>query len=57
MRTPCYELYELSFFRKETYWTLDMRVTIAEALDTAERYLFCRAAGLRVPAFVVNPLR
>lgn len=42
--------------RLGTYRYLDMHVTIAEALDVAERFLSTRAAGESMPAFVVNPL-
>ncbi|OWW21847.1 UDP-galactopyranose mutase [Noviherbaspirillum denitrificans] len=42
--------------RLGTYRYLDMHVTIAEALDVAERFLACRASGQKMPSFVVNPL-
>lgn len=42
--------------RLGTYRYLDMHVTIAEALDVAERFLACDASGERMPAFMVNPL-
>jgi UDP-galactopyranose mutase len=42
--------------RLGTYRYLDMHVTIAEALDVAERFLSARKTGERMPAFVVNPL-
>ena len=42
--------------RLGTYRYLDMHVTIAEALDVAERFLQTDAAGEDMPAFVVNPL-
>jgi UDP-galactopyranose mutase len=42
--------------RLGTYRYLDMHVTIAEALDVAERFLKCAKAGELMPAFVVNPL-
>lgn len=42
--------------RLGTYRYLDMHVTIGEALDAAEKFLACEAAGEPMPAFVVNPL-
>jgi len=42
--------------RLGTYRYIDMHVTIAEALDTAERFLATRQDGTPMPAFVVNPL-
>jgi UDP-galactopyranose mutase len=42
--------------RLGTYRYLDMHVTIAEALDAAERFLACSASDEHMPAFVVNPL-
>lgn len=42
--------------RLGTYRYLDMHVTIAEALETAERFLSSRENNSRVPAFVVNPM-
>ncbi len=42
--------------RLGTYRYLDMDVTIAEALDAAERFLELVAAGDPVPAFFVEPL-
>ncbi|TCS35773.1 UDP-galactopyranose mutase [Paucimonas lemoignei] len=42
--------------RLGTYRYLDMHVTIAEALDVAERFLACEAKGDRMPAFTVDPL-
>jgi UDP-galactopyranose mutase len=42
--------------RLGTYRYLDMHVTIAEALDVAERFLACAPAGEKMPAFMVNPL-
>ena len=42
--------------RLGTYRYLDMHVTIAEALDVAERYLSCLASGVSMPAFVTDPL-
>lgn len=42
--------------RLGTYRYLDMHVTIAEALDVAERYLSCLAARVSMPAFVTDPL-
>lgn len=42
--------------RLGTYRYLDMHVTIGEALDAAERFLACNAAGEKMPAFMVNPL-
>lgn len=42
--------------RLGTYRYLDMHVTIAEALDVAERFLSCQVNGLPMPAFVSDPL-
>ncbi|MDB5823413.1 MAG: rfbD [Herminiimonas sp.] len=42
--------------RLGTYRYLDMHVTIAEALEVAEKFLACEAIGDRLPAFVVDPL-
>lgn len=42
--------------RLGTYRYLDMHVTIAEALDVAERYLSCQTSGVSMPAFVTDPL-
>lgn len=42
--------------RLGTYRYLDMHVTIAEALEVAERFLTAQAAGDSMPAFTVNPL-
>lgn len=42
--------------RLGTYRYLDMHVTIAEALDVAERFLYCQANGSPMPAFVTDPL-
>jgi UDP-galactopyranose mutase len=42
--------------RLGTYRYLDMHVTIAEALEVAEKFLACEARGDRLPAFVVDPL-
>ena len=42
--------------RLGTYRYIDMHVTIAEALDTAERFQKARADGTPMPAFVVDPL-
>jgi UDP-galactopyranose mutase len=42
--------------RLGTYRYLDMHVTIAEALNVAERFLACAQASERMPAFMVNPL-
>jgi UDP-galactopyranose mutase len=42
--------------RLGTYRYLDMHVTIAEALDVAERFMACEQAGQTMPSFVVNPL-
>ncbi|MBR7921995.1 UDP-galactopyranose mutase [Burkholderia multivorans] len=42
--------------RLGTYRYLDMHVTIAEALDTAERFLDVTARGEQMPAFSVDPL-
>lgn len=41
--------------RLGTYRYLDMDVTIREALDTADTFLNCAAAGRSVPAFVKSP--
>ncbi|GAC1407813.1 MAG: UDP-galactopyranose mutase [Burkholderiaceae bacterium] len=43
--------------RLGTYRYLDMHVTIAEALDAAERFLALDSAGQRVPAFMLDPLQ
>ncbi len=42
--------------RLGTYRYLDMHVTIAEALDSAARFLACREAGEPVPVFMRDPL-
>lgn len=42
--------------RLGTYRYLDMHVTIAEALDVAERFLAARAAKESMPTFCVDPL-
>lgn len=42
--------------RLGTYRYLDMHVTIAEALDTAERFIDARARGNAAPVFSVAPL-
>ena len=42
--------------RLGTYRYLDMHVTIAEALDVAERFLAVRSSGQAMPAFCVDPL-
>ncbi|NEX64104.1 UDP-galactopyranose mutase [Noviherbaspirillum sp. 17J57-3] len=42
--------------RLGTYRYLDMHITIAEALDVADRFLACEAGGEEMPAFMVNPL-
>jgi len=42
--------------RLGTYRYIDMHVTIAEALDTAERFQKSQADGTPMPAFVVDPL-
>jgi UDP-galactopyranose mutase len=42
--------------RLGTYRYLDMHVTIAEALDVAERFIACAARGENMPAFMVDPL-
>ncbi|HUD31597.1 MAG TPA: UDP-galactopyranose mutase [Variovorax sp.] len=42
--------------RLGTYRYIDMHVTIAEALDTAERFRKAQADGTPMPAFVVDPL-
>jgi UDP-galactopyranose mutase len=42
--------------RLGTYRYLDMHVTIAEALEVAEKFLACEARSDRLPAFVVDPL-
>lgn len=43
--------------RLGTYRYLDMHVTIAEALDAAERFLALDAAGQSIPAFMLDPLQ
>ena len=42
--------------RLGTYRYIDMHVTIAEALDAADRFIACRKADTPMPAFVVDPL-
>jgi UDP-galactopyranose mutase len=42
--------------RLGTYRYLDMHVTIAEALDVAERFLACVRAGEKMPPLMVDPL-
>jgi UDP-galactopyranose mutase len=42
--------------RLGTYRYLDMHVTIAEALDVAERFLACALSGESMPVFMVDPL-
>ncbi|KQP35851.1 UDP-galactopyranose mutase [Pseudorhodoferax sp. Leaf274] len=42
--------------RLGTYRYIDMHVTIAEALDVADRYEACRRSGEAMPSFVVDPL-
>ena len=42
--------------RLGTYRYLDMHVTIAEALDVAERFLATAPRGEAMPAFMVDPL-
>jgi UDP-galactopyranose mutase len=42
--------------RLGTYRYLDMHVTIAEALDVAERFLSGAATGEAMPPFLVDPL-
>jgi UDP-galactopyranose mutase len=42
--------------RLGTYRYLDMHVTIAEALDAAERFLACAGRDEIMPAFVTDPL-
>jgi UDP-galactopyranose mutase len=42
--------------RLGTYRYLDMHITIAEALDVAERFLSCEKGGGEMPSFVVDPL-
>ena len=42
--------------RLGTYRYLDMHVTIAEALEAADRYRAVRHSGETMPAFVVSPL-
>lgn len=42
--------------RLGTYRYLDMDVTIAEALTTAEQFLSCQQSGEAMPSFSVNPL-
>jgi UDP-galactopyranose mutase len=41
--------------RLGTYRYIDMHVTIAEALDAADRFLQCRKEGAEMPVFVVDP--
>lgn len=43
--------------RLGTYRYLDMHVSIAEALEAADRYQALRQAGGEMPAFMVSPLR
>jgi UDP-galactopyranose mutase len=48
---------DMSFIgRLGTYRYLDMHVTIAEALDVAERFLAADPAGEKMPPFMVDPL-
>lgn len=48
---------KLSFVgRLGTYRYLDMHITIAEALDVAERFIACAKSEERMPVFVTNPL-
>ena len=42
--------------RLGTYRYLDMHVSIAEALKTAECFLNCKETGKEMPAFIVDPL-
>jgi UDP-galactopyranose mutase len=42
--------------RLGTYRYLDMHVSIAEAMDAAEKYLSCLSEATTMPPFVVNPL-
>ena len=42
--------------RLGTYRYLDMHVSIAEALNVAERYLSCLSSGQTMPVFNLNPL-
>lgn len=42
--------------RLGTYRYLDMHVTIAEALDVAERFMACCSSQQRMPVFMVDPL-
>lgn len=42
--------------RLATYRYLDMHVTIAEALNTAEQFLKIKKSDVTMPAFLVNPL-
>lgn len=42
--------------RLGTYRYIDVHVTIAEALDVADRYESCRQSGEAMPNFVVDPL-
>lgn len=42
--------------RLGTYRYIDMHVTIAEALDTAEKYLASLGTGVALPPFVTDPL-
>ena len=41
--------------RLGTYRYIDMHVTIAEALEAADRFLKCRSEGATMPVFVVDP--
>jgi UDP-galactopyranose mutase len=42
--------------RLGTYRYLDMHVTIAEALDVAERFIAAAPAGEKMPPFMIDPL-
>jgi UDP-galactopyranose mutase len=48
---------DMSFIgRLGTYRYLDMHVTIAEALDVAERFIAADPAGEKMPPFMIDPL-
>ena len=42
--------------RLGTYRYIDMHITIAEALDTAEHFMRCRKSGDPMPSFTVEPI-
>lgn len=43
--------------RLGTYRYLDMDVTIAEAMNIAEKYMHSKAAGKKMPAFLMDPCK